>query len=84
MSADWAIARPFTRWFTVARSRWTVASSAPLRPRAAESRTDVMVPAAAMRVFEGTQSVSTLAPPSPSRSMTVTSAPSCAATRAAS
>ena len=32
----------------------------------------VMAPAAAMRVLDGTQSVSTLAPPMPSRSMTVT------------
>src|ERR1700678_1506470 len=37
-----------------------------------------------MSVLDGTQSVSTHAPPSPSESMTVTSAPSCAATRAAS
>ena len=49
-----------------------MASSAPCSPRTAESRTEVMVPAAAMRVLEGTQSVSTLAPPMPSRSMTVT------------
>ena len=84
MSADWAMARPLTRWLTDARSRLTVASSAPCRPRTAESRTEVMAPAAAMRVLDGTQSVSTLAPPMPSRSMTVTSAPSCAATRAAS
>src|SRR3954471_15625386 len=37
-----------------------------------------------MRVFDGTQSVSTDAPPRPSQSTTVTSAPSCAATSAAS
>ena len=84
MSADWAIARPLTRWLTVARSRLTVDRSAPCIPRTAESRTEVMAPAAAMNVLEGTQSVSTLAPPMPSRSMTVTSAPSCAATSAAS
>ena len=63
MSADWAIASPLTRWLTVARSRWTVVSSAPFSPSTAESRTEVMVPAAAMRVFDGTQSVGTLAPP---------------------
>ncbi len=40
--------------------------------------------AVAISVFDGTQSVSTHEPPSPSSSMTVTSAPSCAATRAAS
>jgi len=37
-----------------------------------------------MSDLEGTQSVSTQAPPSPSESTTVTSAPSWAATRAAS
>src|SRR5690606_1566829 len=37
-----------------------------------------------MRVLDGTQSVSTDAPPRPSASTTVTSAPSCAATSAAS
>ena len=38
----------------------------------------------AIRVLDGTQSVSTHAPPRPSLSTTVTRAPSCAATRAAS
>src|SRR5690606_2649080 len=37
-----------------------------------------------MKVFEGTQSYSTQAPPSPSGSTSVTSAPCCAATKAAS
>src|SRR5712671_5023371 len=37
-----------------------------------------------MNVLDGTQSDSTQAPPAPSASMTVTSASSCAATRAAS
>ena len=40
--------------------------------------------AVAIRVLLGTQSVSTAEPPSPSVSTTVTSAPSCAATSAAS
>ena len=44
MSADWAMARPLTRWLTDARSRPTVARSAPCSPRTAESRTDVMAP----------------------------------------
>ncbi len=43
-----------------------------------------MVSEVAIRVLDGTQSVSTQAPPSPSASTTVTRAPSCAATRAAS
>ena len=43
-----------------------------------------MVSDVAMRVLDGTQSVSTQAPPSPSASTTMTWAPSCAATRAAS
>ena len=84
MSADWAIARPLTRWLTAARSRPTAAGSAPCTPRTTESCTVVMAPAAAMRVLDGTQSVRTLAPPMPSRSITVTWAPSCAATSAAS
>ena len=84
MSADWATARPLTRRLTFARSSPTAASSPPSSPRTAESRTEVMAPAAAISVLDGTQSVSTLAPPMPSRSTTVTSAPSCAATSAAS
>ena len=43
-----------------------------------------IVSAVATSVFDGTQSVSTQAPPSPSESTTVTCAPSCAATSAAS
>ena len=43
-----------------------------------------MVSEEAMRVLDGTQSVSTQAPPRPSASTTVTRAPSCAATSAAS
>ena len=44
----------------------------------------VTKPAVEISVLLGTQSVSTQAPPSPSRSTTVTDAPSRAATRAAS
>ena len=44
----------------------------------------VMKSAVEMSVLLGTQSVSTAAPPTPSRSTTVTVAPRCAATRAAS
>src|SRR5690606_24852954 len=44
----------------------------------------VITSAVAIRVLDGTQSVSTDAPPRPSQSTTVTSAPSCAATSAAS
>ena len=43
-----------------------------------------MVSAVAIWVLDGTQSVSTQAPPRPSASTTVTRAPSCAATKAAS
>jgi hypothetical protein len=43
-----------------------------------------MTSAVAISVFDGTQSVSTADPPRPSRSMTVVSAPSWAATSAAS
>jgi hypothetical protein len=40
--------------------------------------------AVAMRLLEGTTSVMTAAPPTPARSTSVTSAPSCAAASAAS
>ena len=53
-------------------------------PRLAEPRSSTIVSEVAMSVFDGTQSVSTQAPPSPSESTTVTCAPSRAATRAAS
>ena len=53
-------------------------------PRLAEPRSRTIVSEVAMSVFDGTQSVSTQAPPSPSESTTVTRAPSWAATRAAS
>ena len=45
---------------------------------------DAISPDVAMSVLDGTQSVSTQAPPRPSESTTVTSAPSWAATSAAS
>ena len=54
------------------------------QPRAEASCSAAIMSAVAISVLDGTQSVSTQAPPSPSRSTTVTSAPSCAATRAAS
>ena len=53
-------------------------------PRSAALFSTVTVLDVSIRVLEGTQSVSTQAPPSPSRSASVTSAPSCAATSAAS
>src|SRR5215475_6224577 len=53
-------------------------------PRPAAPRSMAIVSEVAMSVFDGTQSVSTQAPPSPSESTTVTCAPSWAATRAAS
>src|ERR1700722_2452779 len=61
------------------------AGSLPTRmPRSSAPYTTDIVVDVAMRVLEGTQSVSTQAPPRPSLSTTVTGAPSCAATRAAS
>ena len=53
-------------------------------PSSAASATSVISSAVAIRVLLGTQSVSTAEPPTPSVSTTVTSAPSWAATRAAS
>ena len=54
------------------------------RPRSAAPFSTVAVLEVSIRVLDGTQSVSTQAPPSPSRSASVTWAPSCAATSAAS
>ena len=53
-------------------------------PRSAAVSNWDMKSAVEISAFEGTQSVSTAAPPSPSRSTTVTRAPRCAPTRAAS
>ena len=88
MSSDWAAASRFTRSLTAARSTETrpgAGRSAAMRtPRSPLSAARVITSAVAMRVLLGTQSVSTHEPPRPSRSTTVTSAPSCAATSAAS
>ena len=54
------------------------------RPSDAERPSEVIVTDDSISVLHGTQSVSTQAPPRPSASTTVTSAPSWAATRAAS
>ena len=53
-------------------------------PRSAAPCTTDIVVEVAISVLDGTQSVSTHAPPRPSLSTTVTRAPSWAATRAAS
>src|SRR5580693_9217358 len=81
-SADWARARDRIRAF----SRWasTAAPGPTWMPSAAELSRAAIRAELAIRVLEGTQSVRTHAPPRPSRSITVTAAPSCAATRAAS
>ena len=94
MSSDCACASAVTRLFTRARSTPTRSSgrspppAAPpapsLTPSSPDSAVSVITSAVAISVLDGTQSVSTAEPPSPSRSTTVTSAPSCAATSAAS
>src|ERR1700753_1602600 len=53
-------------------------------PRSGAPLTTVTVLEVSISAFDGTQSVSTHDPPRPSRSASVTCAPSCAATRAAS
>ena len=58
--------------------------SAKSMPSSADSDTSVISSAVAMSVLDGTQSVRTAEPPTPSVSTTVTSAPSWAATWAAS
>ena len=83
MSADWSAASWRTRWLTRARSTWTP-SSPIITPSSLALLTSVISSAVAIRVLLGTQSVSTAEPPMPSLSTTVTSAPSWAATRAAS
>lgn len=93
MSWDWASARRFTRRLTLPRSTPTTraacstcgVSSATMMPSSSYEESKVVITSAvAIRVFEGTQSVSTDAPPRPSQSTTVTSAPSWAPTNAAS
>ena len=81
MSADWSAASCSTRSLTRARSTWTP-SSPIITPSSLAVETSVISSAVAIRVLLGTQSVSTAEPPMPSESTTVTSAPSCAATRA--
>ena len=70
------------RRLTAARS--TVASSASRTPRVSPVRSPPMNAAVEISALLGTQSVRTQAPPSPSRSTTVTRAPARAATSAAS
>ena len=90
MSADWSAASCLTRALTRARSTDSVGGGVALvvgeaRPRARRRRPcSVISSAVAIRVLLGTQSVSTAEPPRPSVSTTVTSAPSWAATSAAS
>ena len=83
MSADCASASPVTRPLTTATSIATLSGST-ITPRLLAASTDVRPPAEAMKVLDGTQSDSTQAPPMPSRSISVTSAPYCTATSAAS
>ncbi len=83
MSSLCAMASALTRWLIRARSTWTP-SSPIITPSSLAPATSVISSAVAISVLLGTQSVSTAEPPSPSVSTTVTSAPSCAATRAAS
>ncbi len=89
MSADWSAASCLTRALTLARSTRMVVAASPSwsaksMPSSADSDTSVISSAVAMRVLDGTQSVRTAEPPTPSVSTTVTSAPSWAATWAAS
>src|SRR6516162_532514 len=82
MSADWARARSVIRSYS--RAALTVARPPVAMPSPEDRLSRVIALDVSMSVLEGTQSVRTHAPPSPSESTTVTSAPSCAATRAAS
>ena len=82
MSADWAWARRITRALTWARS--VTSEPSKVMPSSLASSMSAISSAVAISVLLGTQSVSTAEPPIPSVSTTVTSAPSWAATRAAS
>jgi hypothetical protein len=91
MSSDWLRARLSTRLLTVFRSTLTARRGSPpgsppskRTPSSPDSSTSVIRSAVAISVLLGTQSVSTADPPMPSRSTTVTEAPSWAATNAAS
>ena len=85
MSLDCASASVLTRSLTRARS---VVGASPVpgnrMPSSPASVMSDISSAVAISVLLGTQSVSTAEPPTPSVSTTVTSAPSCAATSAAS
>ena len=82
MSADCASASALTRRFTslscVDTSPWVCT------PTRSACENEVIASLVAMNVLDGTQSASTHWPPTPSRSTSVTSASSWAATRAAS
>ena len=82
MSSDWRSREASTRRLTAARSTRT--SSASCSPSSPESCVSAMTSAVAIRVLDGTQSVSTAEPPIPSVSIRVTSPPSCWPTSAAS
>ena len=89
MSADWSAASLFTRSLTRARSTTTSWAASPswsskLTPSSGAPERSVISSEVAISVLLGTQSVTTAEPPRPSLSTTVTSAPSWAATRAAS
>src|SRR5690349_18735745 len=84
MSPDWASASRFTRSLTALASTVTPSRPADRTPKRSLCRYPVTTSELAMKVFDGTQSESTHAPPAPSASTRVTSASSCAATSAAS
>ena len=93
MSSDCWRARPSSRLLTAARligdlrAHGLVGLAVAVKnctPRSAASSTAFDASAVAMSDFDGTTSVSTAEPPTPTRSTSVTSAPSWAPARAAS
>ena len=92
MSSDCWLARSLSRRFTARRSTETTGATCRPASFGTENRTPSramrwIAPiefAVAMRVFDGTTSVSTAEPPTPDRSTSVTSAPSCTPASAAS
>jgi hypothetical protein len=84
MSADCLAASALIRAIIVVTSTTTSSPGWARMPSSGAPRNAVTASLVAMSVLLGTQSKSTQAPPAPSRSTTVTSAPSWTATSAAS
>ena len=84
ISPDCSLARSSKRWLTTEKSVTAESSPSTWTPKVSACFTRRTASAVAIKVFDGTTSVSTAEPPMPARSTTVTLAPSWAAPMAAS